>query len=105
MTEEKFVLDTVAGCTEYKSMLDVVVNAFYVQDGRYCPISEHNLYIGKLSLQYQMYLPQNLKKYNFTLEALSLCLVQCDVQDFFQCPNECEVQNLKLLFSLKSYKC
>ncbi|NXI29129.1 CFA99 protein, partial [Sterrhoptilus dennistouni] len=45
VTEEKFVLDTVAGCTEYKSMLDVVVNAFYVQDGRYCPISDHNLYI------------------------------------------------------------
>ncbi|NXT11323.1 CFA99 protein, partial [Prunella fulvescens] len=45
VTEEKFVLDTVAGCTEYKSILDVVVNAFYVQDGRYCPISERNLYI------------------------------------------------------------
>lgn len=92
MTEEKFVLDTVAGCTEYKSILDVVVNAFYVQDGRYCPISERNLYIGKLSLQYQMCLPHNFKKYNFTnvkswycitLEALSLCLVQCDVQDLF----------------------
>ncbi|NWZ75621.1 CFA99 protein, partial [Poecile atricapillus] len=45
VTEEKFVLDTIAGCTEYKSILDVVVNAFYVQDGRYCPISERNLYI------------------------------------------------------------
>ncbi|NWI38349.1 CFA99 protein, partial [Picathartes gymnocephalus] len=45
VTEEKFVLDTLAGCTEYKSVLDVVVNAFYVQDGRYCPISERNLYI------------------------------------------------------------
>ncbi|CAN8208051.1 unnamed protein product [Coccothraustes coccothraustes] len=45
VSEEKFVLDTVAGCTEYKSILDVVVNAFYVQDGRYCPISERNLYI------------------------------------------------------------
>ncbi|NWT69311.1 CFA99 protein, partial [Prunella himalayana] len=45
VTEEKFVLDTVAGCTEYKSILDVVVNAFYVQDGRYCPISERHLYI------------------------------------------------------------
>ncbi|NWZ91257.1 CFA99 protein, partial [Nesospiza acunhae] len=44
VTEEKFVLDTLAGCTEYKSILDVVVNAFYVQDGRYCPISERNLY-------------------------------------------------------------
>ncbi|KAI1238141.1 hypothetical protein IHE44_0012856 [Lamprotornis superbus] len=45
VTEEKVVLDTLAGCTEYKSILDVVVNAFYVQDGRYCPISERNLYI------------------------------------------------------------
>ncbi|NXW74177.1 CFA99 protein, partial [Hirundo rustica] len=45
VTEEKFVLDTLAGCTEYKSILDVVVNAFYVQDGRYCPNSERNLYI------------------------------------------------------------
>ncbi|NXD20689.1 CFA99 protein, partial [Spelaeornis formosus] len=44
VTEEKFVLDTLAGCTEYKSILDVVVNAFYAQDGRYCPISERNLY-------------------------------------------------------------
>ncbi|NXQ41702.1 CFA99 protein, partial [Catharus fuscescens] len=45
VTEEEFVLATLAGCTEYKSILDVVVNAFYVQDGRYCPISERNLYI------------------------------------------------------------
>ncbi|KAJ7419024.1 cilia- and flagella-associated protein 99 [Willisornis vidua] len=45
MTEKKFVLDTLAGCTEYKSLLDVVVNAFYAQDGRYCLISERSLYI------------------------------------------------------------
>ncbi|NXH23964.1 CFA99 protein, partial [Myiagra hebetior] len=45
VTEEKFVLDTLEGCTEYKSILDVVVNAFYAQDGRYCPISERNLYL------------------------------------------------------------
>ncbi|NXF87258.1 CFA99 protein, partial [Eubucco bourcierii] len=44
MTEEQFVLDTLAGCIEYKSLLDVVVNAFFVQDGRYCLASEHNLY-------------------------------------------------------------
>ncbi|NXX87811.1 CFA99 protein, partial [Centropus bengalensis] len=44
-TEKQFVLDTLAGCIEYKSLLDVVVNAFYVQDGRYCSISERDLYI------------------------------------------------------------
>ncbi|XP_042664344.1 cilia- and flagella-associated protein 99 isoform X1 [Tyto alba] len=45
VTEEKFVLDTLAGCIEYKSLLDVVVNAFFVRDGRYCLSSERNLYI------------------------------------------------------------
>ncbi|XP_010575527.1 cilia- and flagella-associated protein 99 isoform X1 [Haliaeetus albicilla] len=45
VTEEKFVLDTLAGCIEYKSLFDVVVNAFFVRDGRYCLISERNLYI------------------------------------------------------------
>ncbi|NXK34075.1 CFA99 protein, partial [Piprites chloris] len=45
VTEEKFVLDTLAGCTEYKSLLDVVVNAFYAEDGRYCLIPERNLYM------------------------------------------------------------
>uniref|UniRef100_A0A8U8AWK9 Uncharacterized protein n=1 Tax=Geospiza parvula TaxID=87175 RepID=A0A8U8AWK9_GEOPR len=40
-----------AGCTEYKSMLDVVVNAFYVQDGRYCPISELICYLATFQLE------------------------------------------------------
>lgn len=74
MTEEKFVLDTLEGCTEYKSILDVVVNAFYAQDGRYCPISERNLYLGKLSLQYQMCLPQNFKEHHFISVGLGIIL-------------------------------
>ncbi|XP_054059926.1 cilia- and flagella-associated protein 99 [Rissa tridactyla] len=45
VTEENFVLDTLAGCIEYKSLLDVVVNAFFVRDGKYCLIAERNLYI------------------------------------------------------------
>lgn len=61
MTEEKFVLDTLAGCIEYKSLLDVVVNAFFVRDGKYCLISERNLYIGKFSVKHRMCLPQNFK--------------------------------------------
>ncbi|XP_054247650.1 cilia- and flagella-associated protein 99 [Indicator indicator] len=44
VTDEQFVLDTLAGCIQYKSLLDVVVNAFFVQDGRYCLASERNLY-------------------------------------------------------------
>ncbi|XP_021250537.1 cilia- and flagella-associated protein 99 [Numida meleagris] len=45
VAEEKFVLETLAGCIEYKSLLDVVVSAFFARDGRYCLISERNLYI------------------------------------------------------------
>ncbi|KAM4673992.1 cilia- and flagella-associated protein 99 [Amazona ochrocephala] len=45
VTEQEFVLDTLAGCIKYKSLLDVVVNAFFVRDGRYCLIPERNLYI------------------------------------------------------------
>ncbi|XP_009469471.1 PREDICTED: cilia and flagella associated protein 99 [Nipponia nippon] len=45
VTEGKSVMDTLAGCIEYKSLLDVVVNAFFVRDGRCCLISERNLYI------------------------------------------------------------
>lgn len=63
MTEEKFVLETLAGCIQYKSLLDVVVNAFFVWDGKYCLISERNLYIGKFSLKQQMCLTQNFTKY------------------------------------------
>ncbi|XP_062430633.1 cilia- and flagella-associated protein 99 isoform X2 [Rhea pennata] len=44
MTDENFVLETLAGCIEYKSLLDVVVNAFFVRDGKHCLFSDRNLY-------------------------------------------------------------
>ncbi|XP_068005823.1 cilia- and flagella-associated protein 99 isoform X1 [Melanerpes formicivorus] len=44
VTDEQFVLDTLAGCIQHKSLLDVVVDAFFVQDGKYCLASERNLY-------------------------------------------------------------
>ncbi|XP_013815394.1 cilia- and flagella-associated protein 99 isoform X1 [Apteryx mantelli] len=45
VTDENFVLETLAGCIEYKSLLDVVVNAFFVRDGKHCLFSERNLYV------------------------------------------------------------
>ncbi|NWI12348.1 CFA99 protein, partial [Crypturellus soui] len=45
VTDENFVMETLAGCIEYKSLLDVVVNAFYVRDGKYCLFSERNLFV------------------------------------------------------------
>uniref|UniRef100_A0A8C0ILZ4 Cilia and flagella associated protein 99 n=1 Tax=Chelonoidis abingdonii TaxID=106734 RepID=A0A8C0ILZ4_CHEAB len=40
-----FVLETLAGCIEYKPLLDIVVNAFFVRDGKHCLFSERNLYV------------------------------------------------------------
>ncbi|XP_068799643.1 cilia- and flagella-associated protein 99 isoform X2 [Struthio camelus] len=45
VTDENFVLETLAGCIEYKSLLDIVVNAFFVRDGKHCLFSERNLYV------------------------------------------------------------
>ncbi|XP_010226531.1 PREDICTED: cilia and flagella associated protein 99 [Tinamus guttatus] len=45
VTDENFVMETLAGCIEYKPLLDVVVNAFYVRDGKHCLFSERNLYV------------------------------------------------------------
>lgn len=91
MSEDKFVLETLAGCIEYKSLLDVVVNAFFARDGRYCLISERNLYVGKLSSKQQICLTQIFKEHYFisarliiTFEVLSVCSVQYEKQDLFQ---------------------
>ncbi|XP_029141602.1 cilia- and flagella-associated protein 99 [Protobothrops mucrosquamatus] len=39
------VMDILCGCLEYKTVLDVVVNAFYIRDGKHCLLSERNMYI------------------------------------------------------------
>uniref|UniRef100_A0A8C2Y4X2 Cilia and flagella associated protein 99 n=1 Tax=Coturnix japonica TaxID=93934 RepID=A0A8C2Y4X2_COTJA len=51
VAEDKFVLETLAGCIEYKSLLDVVVNAFFARDGRYCLISELICYLATFQLE------------------------------------------------------
>uniref|UniRef100_A0A8C0GAV5 Cilia and flagella associated protein 99 n=1 Tax=Chelonoidis abingdonii TaxID=106734 RepID=A0A8C0GAV5_CHEAB len=49
VTDGAFVLETLAGCIEYKPLLDIVVNAFFVRDGKHCLFSERNLYVGRYS--------------------------------------------------------
>ncbi|XP_060939005.1 cilia- and flagella-associated protein 99-like [Limanda limanda] len=39
---KKFVLHVVSGCTEYKKLLDVVVNVFYGQNGRWLSIGDRS---------------------------------------------------------------
>ncbi|XP_070799612.1 cilia- and flagella-associated protein 99 [Pituophis catenifer annectens] len=39
------VMDILCGCLEYKTVLDVVVDAFYIRDGKHCLFSERNMYI------------------------------------------------------------
>lgn len=53
-------MDILCGCLEYKTVLDVVVNAFYIRDGKSCLLSERNMYIGKYSFIEREY--NNAKK-------------------------------------------
>ncbi|XP_068132017.1 cilia- and flagella-associated protein 99 [Hyperolius riggenbachi] len=44
-TEEEFVLEILAGCVQYRDVLDIVVHAFYARDGKHSLQSEHCLYL------------------------------------------------------------
>ncbi|XP_060092312.1 cilia- and flagella-associated protein 99 [Heteronotia binoei] len=43
--DETFLMEILSGCIEYKPLLDVVVNAFYIRDGKHCMLSDRNLYV------------------------------------------------------------
>lgn len=47
VNNEIFLMEVLSGCIDYKPLLDVVVNAFYIRDGKHCMLSDHNLYVGK----------------------------------------------------------
>ncbi|KFO05897.1 hypothetical protein N312_09546, partial [Balearica regulorum gibbericeps] len=83
VTEEKFVLDTLAGCMEYKPLLDVVVNAFFVQDGRYCLISERNLYIVICYLATFQLEELGLQRFSRIVKSLDTAKMQKFLRFFF----------------------
>ncbi|KAF1555989.1 Cilia- and flagella-associated protein 99, partial [Eudyptes schlegeli] len=83
VTEEKFVLDTLAGCIEYKSLLDVVVDAFFVRDGRYCLISERNLYIVICYLATFQLEELGLQHFSRIVKSLDIAKMQKFLRFFF----------------------
>ncbi|KAM9236511.1 cilia- and flagella-associated protein 99 [Leptosomus discolor] len=83
VTEEKFVLDTLAGCIEYKSLLDVVVNAFFVRDGRYCLVSERNLYIVICYLATFQLEDLGLQHFSRIVKSLDIAKMQKFLRFFF----------------------
>ncbi|PKK31043.1 cilia- and flagella-associated protein 99 isoform X1 [Columba livia] len=83
VTEEKFVLDTLAGCIEYKSLLDVVVNAFFVRDGKYCLISERNLYIAICYLATFQLEELGLQQFSRIVKSLDTAKMQKFLRFFF----------------------
>lgn len=44
--KQAFILEVLSGCLEYRKLLTVVVDAFYVRDGRLCLRSDYNLFQG-----------------------------------------------------------
>ena len=45
---KKFILDVVSGCVEYKKLLDIVINAFYGQNGKYLSRDDRSQLVSKL---------------------------------------------------------
>ncbi|KAK7806149.1 hypothetical protein U0070_021095 [Myodes glareolus] len=39
-----FVLEILSGCLEYRKLLTIVVDAFYVRDGRHCLLADYSLF-------------------------------------------------------------
>ncbi|KFP41619.1 hypothetical protein N324_03483, partial [Chlamydotis macqueenii] len=83
VTEEKFVLDTLAGCIEYRSLLDVVVNAFFVRDGRYCLLSERNLYVVICYLATFQLEELGLQRFSRIVKSLDTAKMQKFLRFFF----------------------
>lgn len=44
--KQAFVLEVLSGCLEYRKLLTIVVDAFYVRDGRLCLRSDYNVFLG-----------------------------------------------------------
>nr|XP_019567061.1 PREDICTED: cilia- and flagella-associated protein 99 isoform X3 [Rhinolophus sinicus] len=42
--KQAFILEVLSGCLEYRKLLTIVVDAFYVRDGRLCLWSDYNLF-------------------------------------------------------------
>ncbi|XP_012592868.1 cilia- and flagella-associated protein 99 [Microcebus murinus] len=42
--KQAFVLEVLSGCLEYRKLLTIVVDAFYVRDGRLCLWADYNLF-------------------------------------------------------------
>lgn len=45
--EQAFILEVLSGCLEYRKLLTIVVDAFYVRDGRFCRWSDYNIFQGR----------------------------------------------------------
>ena len=46
--DKKFVLDVVSGCIEHKNLLDIVINVFYCQNGKYLTRGYRSQFASKL---------------------------------------------------------
>ena len=45
--KQAFFMEILSGCLEYRKLLTIVVDAFYVRDGRLCPRADYSLFEGR----------------------------------------------------------
>ena len=45
--KQAFIMEILSGCLEYRKLLTIVVDAFYVRDGRLCLRADYSLFEGR----------------------------------------------------------
>lgn len=45
--KQAFILEVLSGCLEYRKLLTIVVDAFYMRDGRLCLWADYSLFLGE----------------------------------------------------------
>uniref|UniRef100_A0A670YUA4 Cilia and flagella associated protein 99 n=1 Tax=Pseudonaja textilis TaxID=8673 RepID=A0A670YUA4_PSETE len=65
------VMDILCGCLEYKTVLDVIVDAFYIRDGKHCLLSELICYLATFRLEELGF--QRFSKIIKSMDAVKIC--------------------------------
>ncbi|XP_062981969.1 cilia- and flagella-associated protein 99 [Elgaria multicarinata webbii] len=85
--DQTFLMAILSGCIEYKPLLDVVVNAFYIRDGKHCLMSERNLYVVVCYLATFQMEELGLQQFNRIVKSMDVAKICKFLRFFFNVMN------------------
>ncbi|KAM6446296.1 cilia- and flagella-associated protein 99 isoform 10-T12 [Liasis olivaceus] len=95
VTDEIPVMDILCGCLEYKTVLDVVVNAFYIRDGKHCLFSDRNMYIVICYLATFRLEELGLQQFNKIIKSMDVAKICKIIKEFPNLAEKFQAQKIK----------